>query len=571
MQRQQPCWSIGEAGDGLPERILQLANSGIPRVDFLTRAGRLLMADTASCSIELCVKEEGARVWFRASADPDEVPVYEVLSCPRQSHQPHHGPRPAATSLCDLAEESVLGAAGWSWTGTYWTGSSLPIRRQGGREGETGCHALAPLRIGEETTGWLLLRSTESDFLAPEQMTRLGQVIRILGIALLNQRAQSALRERVKELTCLYRLSQLAEQPGISLPELLQGIAELLPLAWQYPEIAIGRIMLDGYSYTSAPADSDGDAGRRLSAAIMVSGQNRGLVEVIYLEDRVEAGQTQAFARVELDEGPFLNEERRLINAIASQISGIIERRHTSSERVQLREQLLHADRLATIGQLSAGIAHELNEPLGAVLGFAQLAKKSPGMPAAAGSDISKIETAALHAREIVKKLMIFARQTPPRKDQINLNRVIEEGLYFLEGRCARKRIEVRRRLAEDLPDITADASQLQQVLVNLVVNAVQAMPDGGHITLATEARDDWVLLRVEDTGEGMSEEISSKIFLPFFTTKDVNKGTGLGLAVVHGIVTSHGGTIHVESEEGIGSCFVVELPVSPRKREEPA
>jgi signal transduction histidine kinase len=203
-----------------------------------------------------------------------------------------------------------------------------------------------------------------------------------------------------------------------------------------------------------------------------------------------------------------------------------------------------------------------LNEPLGSILGFAQLAKKCPDLPQQAEQDVEKIVTASLYAREVIKKLMVFGRQMPPKKTQVNLNQVIEEGFYFLEGRCVKGGIKVVRKLAPDLPEITADSAQLNQILVNLVVNAIQAMPGGGSLMVSTGASESSVALIVEDTGAGMSEEVLEKIFLPFFTTKDVDEGTGLGLAVVHGIVTAHGGSIDVESQPGHGTRFEIRLPL---------
>jgi signal transduction histidine kinase len=247
---------------------------------------------------------------------------------------------------------------------------------------------------------------------------------------------------------------------------------------------------------------------------------------------------------------------------VAGDLAMIIERRQSQMEKLLLQEQLRHADRLATIGQLAAGVAHELNEPLGSILGFAQLATKIPDLPAPVETDLKKIINASLHAREVIKKLMVFARQMPPQKTPVNLNQVAEEGLYFLEARCAKSGIEVVRSYAEHLPEIIADPSQLHQVLINLVVNALQAMPEGGKLTIKTERLDGHVALIVEDTGVGMAPDILRKIFVPFFTTKDIHEGTGLGLSVVHGIVTSHGGTISVESKPGVGTRFGVELPV---------
>jgi PAS domain S-box-containing protein len=361
--------------------------------------------------------------------------------------------------------------------------------------------------------------------------------------------SEHALQERVKELTCLYSLAKIIERPGISLEEILKGIVKLLPPAWLYPEIAAARITLDEHSY-STPNFRDG--GQKQSANIVVAEEPRGSIEVVYSEKKPE-----------LDEGPFLKEERNLIEAISREVALIVERKQTEKDKERLQEQLRHADRLATIGQLSAGIAHELNEPIGAILGFAQLVKKYPGLSELAIQDIEKITKASLHAREVVKKLMLFARQMPPQKIRVNLNQVIEEGLYFLESRCAKEGIKVARSFSPNLPEIIADSAQMTQVLVNIVVNAIQAMPGGGKLTIRTNASDRFVSLTVEDTGVGMSEKAVKQIFLPFFTTKDVGQGTGLGLPVVHGIITSHGGSINVDSKVGQGTKFEIHLPIA--------
>jgi two-component system, NtrC family, sensor kinase len=356
-----------------------------------------------------------------------------------------------------------------------------------------------------------------------------------------------ALRERVKELTCLYSLAQLVERPGISLPEILQGAVELLPPAWQYPELAAARIVVDGSSCVTA-GFREGDWMQ--TAPIVVSGRPRGRVDVIYIKDMPSA-----------HEGPFLKEERSLINAVARQIALIIERRQAEEDRFRLQDQLRHADRLATIGQLAAGVAHELNEPLGNILGFAQLAQKHHDLPGSISQDLSKIVATCLHARQIITSLLLFSRQMPPQKARVSLNVVVDEAMGLLEQRCNRKGISIVRNLSVDLPDIIADASQLRQVIVDLAVNALHAMADGGVLEVTTQASSNGVVLSVQDNGVGMSQEVLEKIFVPFFTTKDVNEGTGLGLPVVHGIVTSHGGTIRVQSAPGQGSRFDIELP----------
>jgi signal transduction histidine kinase len=291
-------------------------------------------------------------------------------------------------------------------------------------------------------------------------------------------------------------------------------------------------------------------------AEVKVDDQPHGYVEVHYSE-----------IKPELDEDAFLTEERRLIDAIAREISLIIERRQAGEDKRKLEVQLRHADRLATIGQLSAGVAHELNEPLGNILGFAQLSIKSDGLPKETKHDLEKIITASLYAREVIKKLMIFSRQVPQKKSRINLNKVVEESLYFFESRCAKEGIAVVCSLAPDLQHIAADPAQLIQVFVNLVVNALHAMPYGGTLTIRTKSDRSHVSLTIQDTGIGMSEKTKEQIFLPFFTTKDINQGTGLGLAVVHGIVGSHGGKIEVESELNKGTSFTIKLPITTSKQ----
>jgi len=411
-----------------------------------------------------------------------------------------------------------------------------------------GSLAIFPLRFCDEMMGILQMTGPRRSFLPKEELGSYIDLFLTFGVALMIQRAQAALRERVKELTCLYSIARVAEREGISLDGILQGIAELLPPAWQYPDITEGRITLDDRVFETSSFRA---GGRSQISEIIVGGDARGAIEVVYTQSRPD-----------IDEGPFLKEERNLIDAIAREIAIIVERKEAEEEKARLQEQLRHADRLATIGQLAAGVAHELNEPLGSMLGFAQLAKKHPGLPPRAAKDISKIETASLHAREIIKKLMLFGRQMPPQKARIDINKMIEDGLYFIKSRCKKSGIEIKLSLESDLPEIIADQSQIYQVLVNLVVNAVQAMPDGGLLTIATQSRADNISMIVEDTGIGMDEEIQKKIFLPFFTTKEVNEGTGIGLSVVHGIVISHGGKINVDSAPGRGTRFEISLPV---------
>ena len=362
---------------------------------------------------------------------------------------------------------------------------------------------------------------------------------------------EEALRERVKELTCLYGLARLFGQPDLPVEELLRSIATLLPPACRYPELARARIVLDDRAHES-DGFSPGVTGLR--SPLVVRDRDRGFVEVVYLDSPGPPG-----------ENPFLDEERSLIELVGDRLSDLLARRQDREDKAALEKQLLHADRLATIGQLAAGVAHELNEPLGAILGFAQLAQAAPDVPAPVATDLAKIVRACLHAREVVRKLRLFARQLPPDRVPVSLNDVVRDNLYFFAARCGSQSVELVQELSPDLPPIVADAGQLNQVLLNLAVNALQAMPGGGRLTLRTSVEGDQVALAVEDTGIGMSEGVLEQVFVPFFTTKDADHGTGLGLAVVHGIVSAHGGTITVESRPGHGSRFTVRLPFVAR------
>lgn len=546
----------------LSHQILNYANRGFFRIDFLREVSTLLLAFSKCDTIELRLKENGEQARCEVVKRTNLSFKFENIPCVLSKTLENSDTGMLCQSLIHDQFDSSL--PNFTEKGSFWIGNtSLFCIRKSSKasvcdlriEKKYKSLALIPLVVGNENIGILLLKTREKNFFTRQEIEFYENSAQTLGLALINQRAQAALRERIKELTCLYGIAQVVERPGVSLEDILQNTANLLPPAWQYPDIAHGRITLNDRTYSS-PGFRTGP--HRQKADIVVRGEKRGRVEVIYSKKKPK-----------LDEGPFLKEERSLIDTIARELAIIVERRQTEEDKASLQEQLRHADRLATIGQLAAGVAHELNEPLANILGFAQLAKKNPSLPEQEMHDIEKIITASLHAREIVKKLLIFARQMPTKRTRVDLNRVIEEGLDFLQSRCNKAGIRLIKSLDPTLPKITADHAQLTQVLVNLIVNAIQSMPKGGELTVLTLTLDNQVSLTIQDTGTGMSEEVMKQIFLPFFTTKEIGQGTGLGLSVVHGIITSHGGTINVSSSVGHGSRFDIQLPVSEAPVEE--
>jgi two-component system NtrC family sensor kinase len=550
----------------LSNQILLYANRGLPRIDFMREVSKMLLDFSGCDAVEVRLNRRNKCYRSEITSRPKTPFYFGIMPCTRDENG-----RIIPCSQDNLGYERIcrnivlkhfdpslpfFTKNGSFFTNnvkdflTLWSKKHKPSDVQGfSFESDYSSLVMIPFMVNDENLGLLQFNSKRKNFFKEEEIEFYEGIAQTLGVALALRSAQVGLRERVKELTCLYGIAQLVERPGISLEEIMQGIVELLPSAWLYPEIASAGIVLDG-RYYSTPGFKE--VGQKQTADIVVSGEQRGVVEVVYTEEKPE-----------LDEGPFLKEERSLIDTVAREVAIVIERRQAEEDRAKLQDQLRHADRLATIGELAAGVAHELNEPLGNILGFVQLAKKCPGLPQQAKEDMEKAVIASLHAREVVKKLMLFARRMPPKKTQVNLNQLVEEGLYFLESRCAKEGIELVRSLSPELPEITADPGQLTQVLVNLVVNAIQAMPQGGRLTVQTLAGKGHVSLIVEDTGVGMSEEVMKNIFLPFFTTKEVDQGTGLGLPVVHGIVTSHGGVIKVDSNVGGGTRFEVKLPVT--------
>jgi signal transduction histidine kinase len=516
----------------LSQRILRSANGDASHVDFLLEIANMLLDFSGCDAVVLHVGKEGRCVRCEAVRHAEQGST--------AGGKAREAVSPDATISCSVRVGSEPAAA-----------VSHPLDDTG----ICSSQIAIPLIVAEQSVGLLQLGSHRKNHFKANEVERYKDLAQTLGLALISQQTRASLRERIKELTCLYGIAQLSERPGVRVAQTLQQIAECLPPAWQYPEIAAARIVLDDDCYETAGFPK---CVRTQVADLVVNGQPRGSVEVGYTRQKPE-----------LDEGPFLKEERSLIDTVARQIALLVERRQAAKDKRRLQSQLRHADRLATIGQLSAGVAHELNEPLGNILAFAQLAGNEPGVPRQAAQDLGKIVKTSLYAREIIKKLMLFARQMPPQKTRVNLNAVIEEGLSFFESRCEKEGVTIERRLSPVLPEIIADPSQLQQVLVNLVVNAIQAMPGGGHVKIATRAVDQQVALSIEDDGVGMNAEVLKKIFIPFFTTKDIHEGTGLGLPVVHGIVTSHGGTVSAESAAGRGARFEIRLPQARAEQSE--
>jgi signal transduction histidine kinase len=539
----------------LSRRIIRYANRGTSRADFLGEVVRLIRDCLVIDDVEVWLNERGRRFCARLQPADDGATA-------RCEYGEPAGDEPLAPLIDAVLRSQVERGepAEPIWLAEPRHITAVPLRI--GAEVATvavdltavRCSgvALVPFFTDATQSGVVLLRACREPGRIRAMLPRLAALGEAIGIAALDRHAQAALRERVKELACLYDVARLLETPTDEPPAVaLQRVVDRLPSAWLHADIAACRLTLDDHRVATANFDTGGYA--QQFARLVIHDAERGRIELVYLEPRPD-----------LDEGPFLIDERRLLDSVARDIARAIERRESTDARRALEAQLRHADRLATLGQLAAGVAHELNEPLNTVLGFGQLLQKA-GLGERESADLQHIVDAALHAREVIRKLMLFAREAPADHRLIALGNLIDESLFFFEARCQKRAITLDSRVEPDTPPILGDLAQLKQVLVNLVVNAMQATPEGGRIeVIAGPGPDGGAELRVADSGEGIPDDVMARIFEPFFTTKDVHEGTGLGLSVVHGIVKAHRADIDVDSRVGAGTTFTIRFPAPP-------
>jgi len=245
-------------------------------------------------------------------------------------------------------------------------------------------------------------------------------------------------------------------------------------------------------------------------------------------------------------------------------IRDITERKQAEERERRLQEELNHSSRLASIGELAAGVAHEINNPLTGILGFSQrLLRKSADEEVS--RDLEMIHNEALRAAKVVENLLTFARRREPTKEYSDINDIVQKALELRAYELKTSNIEVVTDLAPSLPKTIADFQQIQEVFLNIILNAEQAMTEakgGGKLIIKTQEINGYIRVSLTDDGPGIPAENLDRLFNPFFTTRGERGGTGLGLSVCHGIVTGHGGRIYARSKLGKGATFIVELPV---------
>jgi signal transduction histidine kinase len=354
---------------------------------------------------------------------------------------------------------------------------------------------------------------------------------------------EEALKERIKELTCLYEITSVIVHSDISqLNTVLKSIAFSLKKAFQNPETTDILIDTKGIAINTANTKH---AQTTIKVPIKVFNKPFGEITVY------------------VKENTFLEEEQDLLENVAIKIGNLLERIEISENEQSLKRQMERADRLNILGEITAGIAHELNTPLANILGFAELMKNDLGDNKNAVEDVDKIIKNAKFSREVVKKLMFFACEMPQEMKHVNIVPSIKNAIHLLDATFRKQQVKYIVTIEDDEIWLRADTIQLTQIIFNLLMNAIYFSPKDGLVTIeALQTKKD-VILKISDEGKGLSDEALEKIFQPFFTTKPTGDGSGLGLSVVHGIIASHKGTITAQNNPNKGAIFTVTLPKS--------
>jgi len=355
---------------------------------------------------------------------------------------------------------------------------------------------------------------------------------------------ETALKERIKELTCLYEVSSIImNAPNGQLTEELEAIALSLKKAFQFSASTMIEILIP---------------------EVTVSTEKSIYFEVMDVPIRSfnkKVGQIEA--KLTKEGISFLNEEQQLIDNVALKIGDLLERIEIRKSEARMRMHMERTDRLNILGELTAGIAHELNTPLANILGFAELLKPKTEGDKEAGADVDKIISSAIYSREVVKKLMFFACEMPQEMKKVNIVPNIKNAIDLLDATFRKNGVKYIVKIEEEQLWLRADTIQLTQIIFNLVINAIYFSPKNALVTIEAFQENDSIVLQIMDEGSGLTDLALEKVFQPFFTTKPVGEGSGLGLSVVHGIVAGHQGSITAVNNPDCGATFTVILPKS--------
>ncbi len=372
------------------------------------------------------------------------------------------------------------------------------------------------------------------------------------------EKANRNLTSRSAQLESLHRIGeQITSQ--LSLVTLVGELLPSLARSFGFTELEVSLVDPDTGRLVSwpppeprKPAPAGASEGRLLEVPLAIQGRVTGRLRARVTSPDLSATDAEQILRIVASQVAVAAENARLYEGLRRQMEDL---RATQA-------QLVQSAKLAAIGELAANIAHEINNPMTSILGYATLMLEE-GVEAASRTDYLKtIQSEALRIRETVRALLDFSRQRDFTMERVDITQALKDTLALVRRHAALSNIAIAEKYDPDLPLVEVDVPQCKQVFLNLITNALDAMPTGGTLTLVTTRDGEFVRIDFADTGQGIPAANVDKIFDPFFTTKPAVKGTGLGLSVSLGIIQSHGGTIDVKSEMGKGSVFSVKLPV---------
>ncbi|WP_047246963.1 sensor histidine kinase [Maribacter thermophilus] len=356
---------------------------------------------------------------------------------------------------------------------------------------------------------------------------------------------EDKLKERIKELTCLYDVTSIIVNADYNqLETSLRAIVQCLKKAWLHKDDAEAYLSCNAYEVKT---DAYKPTMVSLKSDIKVFNKIEGYIKVGYPKEKYS-------------QSDFLEEEQILLASVSLAVGNLLERKQIRDSEAAVKRQMEHTDRLYILGEITAGIAHELNTPLANILGFAELLKERM-VDKQAIQDLEKIVDNAIFSREIVKKLMFFACEMPQEMHSLHVNSNVESVLELLKPSLHEKNIKVNTSFSHDDIQLRADTVQLTQVLFNMIMNAIYYSPENGVIGLDIQEKEKNIEISISDQGKGIDPENETKVFEPFFTTKPHGEGSGLGLSVVHGIITSHKGTITHRPNTPKGTIFIIDFP----------
>lgn len=357
---------------------------------------------------------------------------------------------------------------------------------------------------------------------------------------------ETALKERIKELTCLYEVSSIiVNADSEQLEQTFGAIAFSLKKSFQFPEKTEIEIETKIATSKTGPSISKNVS---IFSSIPIFNEPKG---------RIMASMNT----LDSETDDFLNEEQLLLDNVALKVGNLLERIDIKNSELSMKRQMERADRLSILGEITAGIAHELNTPLANILGFAELLKSDLDTNEKASKDVEKIIQNAIFSREVVKKLMFFACEMPQEMKHVNIIPIVKNAITLLDATFRKEQVKYLVKIEAEELWLKADAIQLTQIIFNLLMNAIYFSPKDGLVTIEVVKTNQQIVLKISDEGKGFTDYELEKVFQPFFTTKPIGDGSGLGLSVVHGIVASHKGTITAENNIKKGAIFTVTLP----------